>query len=89
MLRTSNRNCGHLVENRILFKANNIFSELHGENYFVFSYGRHWILFAFVDGIWYENKDKYSQSTSKHRSQARPAGVNTILVSKEAIHKLY
>jgi hypothetical protein len=40
--------------------------------YVVYSYGPHWPLFVWHDGVWYENKDRYSVTTSKHRSQAHP-----------------
>lgn len=87
-MKTSNIKCSQYVDDKMSFQANNIFSENHGEKYFVFSYGHHWILYAYVDGIWYENKDRYSVSTSKHRSQARP-NAQTTLISKTDIHKLY
>jgi hypothetical protein len=47
--------------------------------YVVYSYGTHFPLFVWqaLDtnsglGIWYENQDRYSVTTSKHRSQAHP-----------------
>lgn len=40
--------------------------------YVVYSYGEHWPLFVYHDGVWYENIDRYSVTTSKHRSQAHP-----------------
>lgn len=40
--------------------------------YVVYSYGEHWPLFAWDNGAWYENEDKYSPTTSKHRTQAHP-----------------
>ena len=87
-MRTANKNCRPLVNSRTPFTANNLFAERHGEDYFVFSYGHHWILFAYVDGIWYENKDKYSVSTSRHHSQAHPL-CETTKLSHEDIMKLY
>lgn len=50
--------------------------------YVVYSYGEHWPLFVaewLDDGpvTWYENIDKYSATTSRHKSQAHPH-VNTM-----------
>jgi hypothetical protein len=46
--------------------------------YMVFSYGTHWPLFIYeqVTDTWYANRDKYSQSTSRHYSQANPSMYN-------------
>ncbi|KKK74095.1 hypothetical protein LCGC14_2887200 [marine sediment metagenome] len=88
MIRTSNIRCREYVKQRIPFKANNLFAENHGGNYYVFSYGYHWILFAYVKGVWYENNNKYSATTSKHHGQAHPL-VDTISLNKNDIHKLY
>lgn len=40
--------------------------------YVVYSYGEHWPLFAWDNGEWLENFDKYSPTTSKHRTQTHP-----------------
>jgi hypothetical protein len=40
--------------------------------YVVYSYGEHWPLFVWDGFDWYENEDKYSATTSKHRSQTHP-----------------
>lgn len=40
--------------------------------YAVYSYGEHWPLFVNHDGTWYENSDRYSVTTSKHRSATHP-----------------
>lgn len=42
--------------------------------YVVFSYGKHWPLFVY-DGqaeVWFENTERHSSTTSRHRSQAHP-----------------
>ena len=49
--------------------------------YVVYSYGDHWPLFIWDGFDWYENEDKYSPTTSKHRSQTHPL-VNTVKVSR-------
>ncbi|SVC38203.1 uncharacterized protein METZ01_LOCUS291057, partial [marine metagenome] len=38
----------------------------------------------YLNGIWYENTDKYSVSTSKHQTQARPEA-STVKVDTRAI----
>lgn len=66
------------------FTANNIFAhwddcrspegEFVGRVYIVYSYGLHYPMFIYdpATNQWYENADKYSPTTSKHRSQCRP-----------------
>ena len=55
----------------------------HG--YAVFSYGEHWPLFVSttpVEGsepIWFENEERHSVTTSKHRSQSHPHQPTTLL----------
>ena len=74
VIKTTNAKCSKFVEEKIPFKANNIFAEKTSEgNYIVYSYGYHFPIYAFVDGVWYENSDKYSVSTSKQQTQARPS----------------
>ena len=87
-MKTTNAKCREFVQMRVEFTGSNLLAECHGENYFVFSYGHHWILFAYVDGVWYENDERYSMSTSKHRSQCHPH-VDTVKLSKIDIHKMY
>ena len=81
-MKTSNKNCRTLVQNRQAFTANNIFAEYITRNangdsldtcrYVVYSYGKHFPMFIFEGGHWYANCDKYSVSTSKHFTQANP-----------------
>jgi len=40
--------------------------------YVVYSYGRHWPLWANWRGVWFGNTDKYGPTTSKHYSQTHP-----------------
>jgi hypothetical protein len=72
-MKTSNVKCRTYVNNRMPFQANNLFAENIGECYVVFSYGYHWPLFVFKDNFWYENTEKYSRTSSKHKSQSYPA----------------
>lgn len=71
-MKTSNKNSRQFVQALKDFKANNLFGVSENGSYVVYSYGRHFPLFAFVNGQWYENKDRYSVTTSKHRTQSHP-----------------
>lgn len=48
--------------------------ENNNSRYVVYSYGRHWPLFIYVPHVntWFENKDKYGPTTSKHRTFTHP-----------------
>jgi hypothetical protein len=49
--------------------------------YVVYSYGDHWPLFIWDGFDWYENEDKVSPTTTKHRSQTHPL-METVKVSR-------
>lgn len=78
--RINGRTCRAWVQERTGFQNSN--GQLYGQwedkggdaRYVVYSYGEHWPLFAYVPRVstWFENADKYSSTTSKHRSQAHP-----------------
>ena len=86
-VKTSNIRCRALVKSRQPFTANNLFgvrmpanpdSNLT-ERYVVYSYGTHFPLFVWQAcdqgsefGMWFENQDRYSVTTSKHKSQSHP-----------------
>lgn len=58
-------------------RPNNPVEPVHSYRYVVYSYGDHWPLFvaewlAGSEPVWYENEDRYSVTTSKHKSQAHP-----------------
>lgn len=73
-MRVSNKNARNNIQSLSEFRANNLYAENRGKFYVVFSYGPHWPLWAYdrVNDRWYENIDKYSVTTSKHKSQTRP-----------------
>lgn len=75
--RVPNKDARIFVQEHEPFRGSNTFAEqrhLGGEEpaYIVFSYGYHWPLFIYTGGKWYENADRYSVSTSKHRNQLHP-----------------
>lgn len=81
-MKISNIRARGFVQDRLPFKANNLFAVNKGNKYIVYSYGTHFPLFLFSNGIWYENQDKYSVTTSKQKTQSHPL-CNTQKVSTE------
>ena len=79
-VKTSNIKCRTHVQSRQPFNGNNLFAvrllaqpDLNlTDRYVVYSYGSHFPMFVWQDGVWFENQDRYSMTTSKHRSQAHP-----------------
>lgn len=75
-----NGKCREYVRNHKEFVGNNLYAGFHrvpdvGETlYVVYSYGAHFPLFIYhyATDTWFENEDRYSVTTSKHRSQAHP-----------------
>jgi hypothetical protein len=84
--RVSNSKAQRYVQLKARFKGSNLFSDMVAGNYVVYSYGTHWPLFVFhaESGIWYENMDKRSATTSRHRTQAHP-GCGTVLMGHDEI----
>lgn len=86
-IKSANYKARELVHARIPFKASNTDGEYIGNTYVVSSYG--WYpIFVYKDGQWFENKDKYSVSTSKQTSQLRPYRENIIKVSSKELRDL-
>jgi hypothetical protein len=78
--RIANRDCRTYVQKRHAFEGSNLFA-LHrvvgtyptdSRHYTVYSYDYHYPMFVYAGGRWFENADRYSVSTAKHRSQAHP-----------------
>lgn len=78
MSRIANAACRSLVKACVPFKCHgSMYAEYVNASdgsrvYVVYSYGPHWPLFVCHDGTWYENIDRCSVTTSKHRSQSHP-----------------
>ena len=74
--RISNAEARKYVKTRVSFITNNktLFSEQRETGYVVYSYGSHFPLFIYepISARWYENEDKYSRTTSMHRTKAHP-----------------
>ena len=95
---TANKDCAPYVTDRKEFKGSNLFGEWDyvsdwekkrrsNTPYVVYSYGRHFPIYIWLDGVWYENTDKYSVSTSKHQTQARP-DADTVQVDTQGMKDL-
>ena len=76
MLKIANNKASQAVADKVEFNGSNTFGRWYNGNettiYVVFSYGYHFPMFAWIKGVWYENTDKYSVSTSKQQTQLRP-----------------
>ena len=85
-MKTSNKDARQYVQRKVEFKGSNTFSELLSPQddvatfrYVVYSYDYHYPMFVAEwqagdreNATWYENRDKYSVSTSKQKSQLHP-----------------
>ena len=74
-IRTTGTKCRRHVQAREAFTNSN--GQLVGRYetpllYVVYSYGTHWPLFVWDGFDWYENEERASATTSKHRSQTHP-----------------
>jgi len=86
-MRTANNSARDLVQSRVPFKGNNTDGKYVDGIYVVSSYN--WYpLFVCKDGQWFENKDKYSVSTSKQTSQLRPFREDIIMVGTDTLRKI-
>lgn len=74
-----NREAHHHVTLRKAFKGANLYSANIGYLYAVFSYSQQYPLYVYAKGTWYENSDKSSQTTERHRREAKPDGTTTVL----------
>jgi hypothetical protein len=89
----ANRDARYYVQRCIPFEGSNLFSFTHflpGETlYAVYSYGTHWPLFIWSDEAktWFENEERHSITTSKHRSQCHPH-CPTVPLSNQLMRKL-
>ena len=88
MLKIANNKARQAVTDKVEFNGSNTFgrwykNENYGDNvYVVFSYGYHFPMFAFIDGEWFENMDKYSVSTSKQQTQLRPCSFSDVYLTE-------
>lgn len=90
-MKIANKAARSMVEQRRPFEGSNLFARWESNDseewYVVYSYGEHYPMFIHAEGCWFENEDKYSPTTSKHKGQARPTA-NTFLLSTEYMKRL-
>ena len=72
--KVANRDARGHVQRREAFRGSNVFGYwwFDTPRYVVSSYGDHFPMFIWEAGVWYENIDKYSITTSKHKTQTHP-----------------
>ena len=90
MIRTANKRAGDLVGKLVEFKGNNTYSEWIDDNYVVFSYGEHWILYLYNKNYnqWYGCNEKESITTSKHMSQLKPSNHIDVMLTQKELQKM-
>jgi hypothetical protein len=86
MNRIANKAARSMVQNLTPFEGSNLFARFNTnadeEWYVVYSYGEHHPLFIHANGAWFENEDRVSPTTSKHRTQSHPLPKSpTVLLS--------
>jgi hypothetical protein len=101
-MKTSNKDARKLVNGLTEFKGSNTFAEIDAPTetrptwlYVVYSYGYHFPMYIAEwlkdedssRATWYENIDKYSQSTTRQQSQLRPSSP-TIKMDTETMRTL-
>jgi hypothetical protein len=88
MARTPLRDMRRAVMSRAAFTGNSVFSEHRGDRYIVYSYGHHFPMYICEHDTWYENVDRYSVTTSKHKSCTRPYGVELMPMTTAAMRRI-
>lgn len=78
----------HLVARGQPFTGSNLFGEQREYAYAVFSYRFDYPILINIAGLWFENETKYSRSTSRHLSSARPFGINPRLLPVDNMNDL-
>jgi len=96
-MKIANRSARSFVQQQLPFEGSNLFATWFCVNpssgdpmdfgYVVYSYGKHWPLFIHINGVWFENEERHSVTTSKHRSQTHPH-CDTTLLSLSAMQRL-
>lgn len=87
-MRIANANARRYVCECKEFTGNNIFAMYSGKVYVVYSFGRHFPMYAKIKGKWYGNKDRYSVSTSKHQTQTHPSCKKVTYFATEELKEL-
>lgn len=83
------RQVGAYVRDRAEFNTNNetLYAKYYNDRYCVFSYGRHWPMYVWEAGVWYEVNERYSRTTTRHMKHARPPSA-TLLMTPDDMQRL-
>ena len=96
-MKIANTRIADYISNKKECEGSNIFAEYkrigqqmlpdhHPEKskkiYVVYSYGYHFPMYCFIDGIWVGNSSSYSPTTARHKSQANPGNVRLYIPTK-------
>jgi len=67
-----------------------VFTKKRQDLYVVYSYGEHFPIYVYDHGVelWFGNADKYSPTTSKHQTMARPDTEEIHMLSTEELSAL-
>jgi hypothetical protein len=94
-VKIANIHCRPLVEAREEFQGSNLWGVWHDstltesidKQYVVYSWGHHFPIYIYTDrcNLWFGNKDKYSQSSTKHQAMARPRDVEIHMLSRSSM----
>lgn len=94
-MRVSNNKARDKVNGLYEFQGSNTFakwSSMAEDNqvYIVYSYGHHFPMYIYdaKEKKWVGNKDKYSQSTTRHQSLLRPSGNIELWLSTDDMHQV-
>lgn len=81
-VKVANKRCRQYVQQRTPFQGSNLWGVWHNStlvesndrHFVVYSYGHHFPIYIYDEATqqWFANEDRYSQSTSRHQSQAHP-----------------
>ncbi|MFZ1538690.1 MAG: hypothetical protein WAT23_15065 [Chromatiaceae bacterium] len=82
------RDVRNYVTHQEPFTGNNIFAEQRDYAYAVYSYRFNYPILINIAGIWFENSTKYSMTTTRHLSSARPFHVNPRPLPVDAMNDL-
>jgi len=90
MERVANTKCRNHVVARLPFQGSNLWGEWVDVVYVVYSYGKHFPLWVYDPETeqWFGNADRYSVSTSKHRTQSQPLQVYIKWFDTETMQRL-
>ena len=84
-MKIANRNASEYTKSLTPFEGSNLSGVLTDKFYIVYSYGWYPVfVYDRINRVWIENKDKYSPTTSKQTTQARPTE-DTIKFNKHQI----